>query len=77
MGTELLFSLRCLRRNMQPCSGPAPDIFHRLKANTADNHERVEHKLQIFHNQFDVPAYTRFLGRFYGFWAPLERELCK
>ncbi len=52
-----------------------PDILQRLKRCTADIHERVEQRLQIFSPEFDLPAYIRLLTRFHGFWAPLEREL--
>lgn len=61
---------------MQSSSNPKPDVFQRLKDNTADIHEQVEQKVRIFSPQFDVQAYTRLLTRFYGFWAPLEEELC-
>ena len=53
------------------------DIFQRLKRSTAEIHEQVEQELQIFSPEFDLPAYKVLLARFYGFWGPLERELCK
>jgi heme oxygenase len=52
-------------------------ILKRLKASTAQLHERVEQRLQIFTPQFDLRAYTRLVTRFYGFWSPLEIELRK
>lgn len=62
---------------MQTRTSASSGIFDRLKADTADVHERVEQKLQIFSPQFDEAAYTRLLIEFYGFWAPLENELRK
>jgi|HubBroStandDraft_6_1064221.scaffolds.fasta_scaffold104942_2 heme oxygenase len=52
-------------------------ILKRLKASTSQLHERAERRLQIFSSEFDLPAYTRLLTRFYGFWSPLEVELRK
>jgi heme oxygenase len=62
---------------MPTTSSSSADVFHRLKADTARIHEQVEQKLQIFSPQFDEAAYKRLLTQFYGFWAPLENELCK
>lgn len=62
---------------MHPSYDPSAGIFQRLKANTADLHERIESRLEIFSPGYDVQTYTRLLERFYGFWQPLETELCK
>jgi heme oxygenase (biliverdin-IX-beta and delta-forming) len=51
------------------------DLFKRLKQCTAEIHERVEQRLQIFSPEFDLPAYINLLARFCGFWSPLEKEL--
>ena len=68
---------RYLTPDMPTTSSPSADVFQRLKADTARIHEQVEQKLQIFSPQFDEAAYERLLTQFYGFWAPLEIELCK
>ena len=51
------------------------DILQSLKQCTADIHERVEQRLQIFSPEFDLAAYKRLLTRFHGFWSPVEKEL--
>jgi heme oxygenase (biliverdin-IX-beta and delta-forming) len=61
---------------MQALDNSTPSILQRLKSSTAAVHERVEKRLQIFSPEFDLAAYRSLLARFYGFWAPLERELC-
>jgi heme oxygenase len=60
-----------------PSTKSSVDILQRLKSSTADIHERVEQQLQIFAPEFDIPAYIQLLSDFYGFWAPVEAQLCR
>lgn len=60
---------------VQVSSHPSSDILQRLRASTADLHERVERKVNIFSAGFDLACYRRLLERFYGYWAPLEVRL--
>ena len=53
------------------------NILQRLKSSTAEAHQRVENRLRIFSPEFDLAGYRTLLARFYGFWAPLENELCR
>lgn len=58
-------------------SQPSVSILHLLKAGTSDIHLRLEGKLPFFDPAFDLTAYRDLLGRFYGYWAPLEEQLCR
>jgi len=72
------FTSRCLVRSMSAAdSNQSQDILQSLKRCTAQIHERVEQRLQIFSPEFDLPAYIHLLTRFYGFWAPVEKELTR
>jgi heme oxygenase (biliverdin-IX-beta and delta-forming) len=60
---------------MQPGSHNSADILQRLNTSTAEVHERVERRLDIFSPGFDLAGYARLLERFYGYWEPLESRL--
>jgi heme oxygenase (biliverdin-IX-beta and delta-forming) len=62
---------------MQPDGSSSATILHRLRAGTADIHKQVEQRLDIFSTGFDLTCYRRLLERFYGYWAPLELQLCR
>lgn len=50
-------------------------ILQLLKDGTAAQHEAVERRVDLANRLRDVSAYADLLGRFYGFYAPLERAL--
>ncbi|HZS54695.1 MAG TPA: biliverdin-producing heme oxygenase [Bryobacteraceae bacterium] len=53
------------------------DILSALKSETAEWHARVEASLPVLSETFDRASYIRLLERFYGFYAPLEKEIAR
>lgn len=49
-------------------------ILQRLKAGTQLWHDRLEHGLDLSRTDFTRPEYSNLLGRFYGYYAPWERQ---
>jgi heme oxygenase (biliverdin-IX-beta and delta-forming) len=62
---------------VQHSSRQPADIVQRLKACTADLHEQIERRVQIFNPGFDLVSYGRLLERYYGYWAPLEERFLR
>ena len=58
-------------------AGPQPpfDIFRSLKEGTADIHLRLEERVPVFREGFDLAGYGRLLECYFGFWSPLEAKL--
>ncbi len=50
-------------------------IFQRLKNATAQLHQQIETRLEIFSPSFDLAGYSHILRCFYGYWAPIESVL--
>jgi heme oxygenase len=50
-------------------------ILERLKAETAPLHEEIERTVDVFRPGFDLAAYRGLLGRFLGFYEPMEDRL--
>ena len=49
----------------------------KLRSATREHHDRLERGLDIAGSIGSAADYTRLLARMYGFYAPLERCLCK
>jgi heme oxygenase len=47
-------------------------LLDRLRADTAERHQRVERDLNVMRPDLSRPDWTRLVGRFYGFYAPWE-----
>ncbi len=56
-------------------AAPPSEIFERLREGTADIHQRIEERVPVFREDFNLAGYGRLLERFYGYWAPLEAKL--
>lgn len=52
-------------------------ILERLKSETRELHEQLERRVDIPRRLQNRDAYRELLSAFYGFYAPLERELEK
>ena len=50
-------------------------ILARLKAQTASLHEEIERTVDVFRPDFDLAADRGLLGRFRGFYEPMENRL--
>lgn len=50
-------------------------LLERLSAETRGLHKEIEGEGDQLLREISVPAYRRYLGRWYGFIAPLERAL--
>jgi heme oxygenase (biliverdin-IX-beta and delta-forming) len=60
---------------MMQGNAPSMSLLQRLKQTTAQVHRRVEERLDVFSDHFDLARYVALLQRFYGFWAPIEENL--
>lgn len=52
-------------------------ILARLKSQTAALHDQIERTVDVFRPGFDLPAYRDLLGRFLGFYEPVEDRLAR
>lgn len=50
-------------------------ILKRLKLATSACHSALEDQLPLMHANLSREAYRQFVGRFFGFYAPLEAQL--
>jgi heme oxygenase len=50
-------------------------ILKRLKLATSASHTALEDQLPLMHADLSLDAYRQFVGRFFGFYAPLEAQL--
>ena len=50
-------------------------IIEKLRAGTKARHAALEGKLPLLDPHFGLDAYRQLLGRFYGYYAPLEARL--
>lgn len=50
-------------------------ILQRLKCETRTEHERLEHRLDLLHDNVTGERYSALLQGFFGFYAPLEMRL--
>jgi heme oxygenase (biliverdin-IX-beta and delta-forming) len=50
-------------------------ILKRLKLATSSSHTALEDQLPLMHADLSLDAYRQFVGRFLGFYAPLETQL--
>ena len=49
-------------------------ILKRLKDETRSSHQATENQLDLFNRIMTKPEYARLLGRFWGFYAPIESK---
>jgi heme oxygenase (biliverdin-IX-beta and delta-forming) len=52
-------------------------LLERLKADTAERHERLERELGLMRPDLTRSAWTRLVGRFYGFYRPWEDAVAR
>lgn len=50
-------------------------ILTKLKESTRQQHEQIEKTMNLLSRLHSVESYVALLGRFYGFYAPLEARL--
>jgi len=60
--------------NTETARGPS-SILARLRAETRSEHEAIEAVLDLTSGTLTLKSYVRTLGRFYGFYLPLEAGL--
>ena len=53
----------------------SPPILARLKAETAARHDALERRLDVFGRLDTLDAYRALLGRFLGFYEPIEERI--
>jgi heme oxygenase len=51
------------------------DLFDLLRKGTADIHRRIERRVPVFREGFNLEDYIWLVESFFGFWAPIERRL--
>jgi len=49
-------------------------LLARLKQETTQLHQRIEHGLDLFRNDFNLEDYRSLLVRFYGYYSPWEER---
>lgn len=52
-------------------------LLHRLKAETAERHDRVERALDLMRRDLTRPEWVRLVARFYGFYQPWEEAVAR
>jgi heme oxygenase len=52
-------------------------LLERLKADTAERHDRIERALDLMRPDLTRAAWTRLVGRFYGFYQPWEEAVAR
>ena len=53
------------------------DVFDLLRKGTAGLHQRIERRVPVFREGFNLENYTQLVEQFLGFWAPVEERLSK
>lgn len=56
------------------CAPPA-SLLQQLRIATAVQHKALEARLPLTHPDLDTRAYTRVIAAYYGFHAPLQRQI--
>jgi heme oxygenase len=51
------------------------NLLTRLRDRTRPHHEAVERELGLFERPWSADAYRTLLGRFLGYYDPLERQI--
>ncbi len=51
-------------------------ILERLRKETQELHKAIESALPVMRPGFQLPEYRRLMARFYGFYLPIEKQLC-
>lgn len=57
------------------CAKVPPMILKRLKLATSASHTALEDQLPLMRSDLSREEYRQFVGRFFGFYAPLETQL--
>src|SRR4051794_29137232 len=52
-------------------------LLERLKADTAERHDRLERELDLMRPDLTLPAWKQLVERFYGFYGPWEGEIAR
>lgn len=50
-------------------------ILAKLKKETRPQHEHLESRMDVMSDAFTLEDYKKLLGRFYGFYVPLDKKL--
>ena len=53
------------------------NILERIRSETQCLHKALENDLPVMRPEFQLSGYRRLLARFYGFYVPAERNLCR
>jgi len=56
-------------------SAPPSGVLQMLRSATAVQHKTLEARLPLTHPELDLGTYTRIIQAYYGFHAPLQRQI--